>query len=180
LATARKPLAISRHEELDNLNSLSRMSTCLAITAAPTNDLPAQCLCLCLVIRLQLQKVDLVTRLRNLGAQLTQSPTELVPVKPIIEFHIVDKRFVNRADVLSDLESRPNIMDLNPFEFENLVSNLSGKMGLESKLTRSSGDGEMDVVPFDNSPVLGGKVVIQAKRYRHTVGASAVRDLSEP
>ena len=26
-------------------------------------------------------------------------------------------------------------------------------------------------------PVLGGKVVIQAKRYRHTVGVSAVRDL---
>jgi len=32
-------------------------------------------------------------------------------------------------------------------------------------------------VAFDTRPVLGGKVVIQAKRYRDTVGVSAVRDL---
>jgi restriction system protein len=30
---------------------------------------------------------------------------------------------------------------------------------------------------YDTRPILGGKVVIQAKRYRHTVGVSAVRDL---
>jgi restriction system protein len=119
-------------------------------------------------LELDLHKVELVSCLRNLGAQLTQSPTELVPVKPIIEFDMADKRFVSQSDVLSDLESRPNIMDLSPFEFETLVSNLFGKMGLESKLTRSS---------RDKRPVLGGKVVIQAKRYRHTVGVSAVRDL---
>ncbi len=68
-------------------------------------------------------------------------------------------------------------MELTPFEFETLVCNLFGKMGLESKLTRSSRDGGVDVVTFDKRPVLGGKVVIQAKRYRHTVGVSAVRDL---
>jgi restriction endonuclease Mrr len=32
-------------------------------------------------------------------------------------------------------------------------------------------------VAFDKRPVLGGKVVVQDKRYRHTVGVSAVRDL---
>ncbi len=126
---------------------------------------------------IDLRKVDLVSCLRNLGAQLTQSATELAPVKPIIEFDMADRRFVNQADMLSELESRPNIMELNPFEFENLVSNLFGKMGLESKLTRSSRDGGVDAVAFDKRPVLGGKVVIQAKRYRHTVGVSAVRDL---
>jgi restriction system protein len=128
-------------------------------------------------VEIDLRKVELVSCLRNLGAQLTQSPTELVPVKPLIEFDMVDKRFVNQTDVLSELDSRPNIMELDPFEFETLVSNLFGKMGLESKLTRSSRDGGVDVVSFDKRPVLGGKVVIQAKRYRHTVGVSAVRDL---
>lgn len=34
----------------------------------------------------------------------------------------------------------------------------------------------MDVVACDQRPVLGGKVVIQAKRYCKTVGVSAVRD----
>ena len=32
-------------------------------------------------------------------------------------------------------------------------------------------------VAYDPRPVLGGKVVIQAKRYKNTVGVSAVRDL---
>jgi restriction system protein len=50
-------------------------------------------------------------------------------------------------------------------------------MGLETRQTRSSRDGGVDVVAFDARPVLGGKVVIQAKRYRHTVGVAAVRDL---
>jgi restriction system protein len=128
-------------------------------------------------MEIDLRKVQLRSCLRNLGAQLTQSPTELVPVRPIIEFDMADKRFVAQADLLSDLESRPNIMELSPFEFETLVSNLFGKMGLESKLTRSSRDGGVDAVAFDKRPVLGGKVVVQAKRYRHTVGVSAVRDL---
>ena len=90
---------------------------------------------------------------------------------------MVDKRFVEQADILSELDSRPNLMDLNPFEFEALVSNLFGKMGLETKLTRTSKDGGVDAVAFDLRPVLGGKVVIQAKRYKNTVGVSAVRDL---
>jgi restriction system protein len=34
-----------------------------------------------------------------------------------------------------------------------------------------------DVLAFDTRPVIGGKVVIQAKRYKNTVGVSAVRDL---
>ena len=90
---------------------------------------------------------------------------------------MVDKRFVEQSDILTDLESRPNLMELNPFEFENLVSNLFGKMGLEVKQTRSSKDQGVDAVAYDTRPILGGKVVIQAKRYKNVVGVSAVRDL---
>jgi restriction system protein len=32
-------------------------------------------------------------------------------------------------------------------------------------------------VAYDTRPIFGGKVVIQAKRYKNTVGVSAVRDL---
>ena len=35
----------------------------------------------------------------------------------------------------------------------------------------------MDCVAFDPRPVFGHKVAVQAKRYKNTVGASAVRDL---
>jgi restriction system protein len=50
-------------------------------------------------------------------------------------------------------------------------------MGLETRQTQASRDGGVDCVAYDTRPILGGKVVIQAKRYSNTVGVSAVRDL---
>ena len=126
---------------------------------------------------LDLRRVDARACLRHLGAQVSARPNEMLAVRPIVDFNMFDKRFVAQTDLLGALDERPNLMDLNPSEFEQLVSNLFSKMGLESKLTRTSRDGGVDAVAFDKRPVLGGKVVIQAKRYRHTVGVSAVRDL---
>lgn len=128
-------------------------------------------------LQLRLERVEKVPCLRNLGAQVSNRPDELQAIKPIVEFNMVDKRFIAQSDVLSGLEARPNLLDLTPGEFEALVSNLFSQMGLDTKLTRSSRDGGVDAVAFDTRPVLGGKVVIQAKRYRDTVGVSAVRDL---
>lgn len=126
---------------------------------------------------IDLSRIDKRACLRNLGAQVSPRPDERIAVKPIVEFNMIDKRFVPGADIISELESRPNLMELTPREFEDLIGNLFSKMGLETKQTQLSQDGGVDVVAFDKRPVLGGKVVIQAKRYRHTVGVSAVRDL---
>lgn len=126
---------------------------------------------------LRLDRVEKIACLRNLGAQVSNSPDELQAIKPIVEFNMVDKRFIDQGDVLNNLESRPNLLDLTPGDFEVLVSNLFSQMGLDTKLTRASRDGGVDAVAFDTRPILGGKVVIQAKRYRDTVGVSAVRDL---
>jgi restriction system protein len=68
-------------------------------------------------------------------------------------------------------------MELTPSEFETLITNLFAAMGLETRLTRPSRDGGVDCVAYDQRPIFGGKVVIQAKRYKNTVGVSAVRDL---
>ncbi|MBA1296425.1 restriction endonuclease [Pseudomonas lurida] len=127
--------------------------------------------------KIDLARVDRSICLKNLGAHVSRSPSEAQPIRPIIEFNMVDKRFVDQQDLASQLSSATNLMDLNPYEFEALVANLFGKMGLESKLTRSSRDGGVDCIAYDPRPILGGKVVIQAKRYKHTVGVSAVRDL---
>ncbi|MCI0607626.1 MAG: restriction endonuclease [Anaerolineae bacterium] len=128
-------------------------------------------------LEINLAKVDRKACLRNLGAQVSSRPDELLAVKPIIEFDMVDKRFVEESDILTDLESRPNLMELTPFEFENLVNNLFDRIGFDAKSTQASRDGGVDVVAFDPRPILGGKVVIQAKRYKNVVGVSAVRDL---
>ena len=50
-------------------------------------------------------------------------------------------------------------------------------MGLETRQTQASRDGGVDCVAYDPRPIFGGKVIIQAKRYKNTVGVSAVRDL---
>jgi restriction system protein len=126
--------------------------------------------------KINLSRIDPVACLRSLGA-VSKKPEELSPVRPIVEFDMVDRRFVAELDAISSLESRPNIMDLTPFEFESLVGNLFTKMGLETRQTRSSRDGGVDAIAFDTRPVLGGKIVIQAKRYKNTVGVAAVRDL---
>lgn len=127
-----------------------------------------------------LARVEPATCLAALGATVSKRPEELAGVRPVIEFEMADRRFVAGSDVLGGLEGlddRPNVMDLSPSEFEALVTNLFARMGLDAKLTRSSRDGGVDCVAFDPRPVLGGKVVIQAKRYKNTVGVAAVRDL---
>ena len=84
---------------------------------------------------------------------------------------------VSSTDVLGDLDTRANLMELSPSEFEALITNLFARIGLETRLTQASRDGGVDCVAFDPRPIFGGKVVIQAKRYKNTVGVSAVRDL---
>ncbi|MEW2381455.1 restriction endonuclease [Micromonospora sp. NPDC047707] len=126
---------------------------------------------------LNLRMVDPGACLQHLNASVSRRPAELAPVRPVLEFDMVDKRFVDEVDVLADLDQRPNLLRLTPTEFESLIQNLFAKMGLDSKQTRPSRDGGVDCVAFDRRPIFGGKVVIQAKRYRNTVDVSSVRDL---
>lgn len=126
---------------------------------------------------LDLRHVEGAACLRALNASLSKSPAELAPVRPILELNMFDPRFIEDSDVLSTLDQRPNLMELSPNEFESLITNLFEKMGLETRQTQASRDGGVDCVAFDPRPIFGGKVVIQAKRYKNTVGVSAVRDL---
>jgi restriction system protein len=130
-----------------------------------------------LFLGLDLRNVEPLACLKGLSASVSKSPSELVPVRPILEFDMVDPRFIQESDVLASLDERPNLMELTPGEFESLITNLFEKMGLDTKQTQASRDGGVDCVAYDPRPIFGGKVVIQAKRYKHTVGVSAVRDL---
>ena len=126
---------------------------------------------------LNLRQVDAEQCLRSLKASVSRAPTDLLAVKPLIELDMVDPRFIASTDVMSGIDSRTNLMDLTPGEFEGLITNLFASMGLDTRQTQASRDGGVDCVAFDSRPVFGGKVVIQAKRYKNTVGVSAVRDL---
>jgi restriction system protein len=128
-------------------------------------------------MKIDLGRVDPELCLKNLSASVSKNPSELAPVRPVVEFNMVDPRFVEEADVISSLDTRPNLMELTPSEFESLITNLFSKMGLDSRQTQASRDGGVDCVAWDPRPIFGGKVIIQAKRYKNTVGVSAVRDL---
>lgn len=128
-------------------------------------------------LAIDLSRVEPDSCLRYLKAQTSPSYRELVPVKPVVEFKMSDPRFIDEVDVVSQLDTRPNLLDMDPFDFEQLVCNLFTRIGLKTSTTRASRDGGVDVVAFDERPIFGGKIIIQAKRYRNTVEVSAIRDL---
>ncbi len=121
--------------------------------------------------------MDKAACLKHLKAQTSPSSKELVPIKPIVELIITDDRFVDEIDVLSGLDTRANLLDLSPGDFEHLIANLFTQMGFKTGTTRISSDGGVDVIAFDERPFLGGKIIIQAKRYKNTVGVESVRAL---
>jgi restriction system protein len=63
---------------------------------------------------LDLAHVEPLACLKHLSAGVSKSPAELVPVRPVLEFNMVDPRFVAEGDALSELDQRPNLMGLTP------------------------------------------------------------------
>jgi hypothetical protein len=72
-----------------------------------------------------------------------------------------------------------NLQSIDPIEFENLVITLLIKMGFNAATTKTTGDGGIDIVAINEQPIVGGKYVIQCKRYAtgNNVGEPAIREL---
>lgn len=126
---------------------------------------------------LNLAKVDTAACLRHLRASVSNRPQELVAVRPVLEFDMVDNRFVEETNILADLDHRPNLLGLTQDEFENVVQTLFTRMGLQTERLRVAPDGGLDCVAVDPRPIFGGKVVIHARRGPGPVDVSAVSDL---
>ncbi|MEU0840060.1 restriction endonuclease [Streptomyces sp. NPDC005962] len=71
----------------------------------------------------------------------------------------------------------PDLHAMDPIAFESLVADLFRAMGMRAVTTRRSNDGGVDVEAMDPTPIRGGRIVVQVKRYRGTVPPTAVRDL---
>ncbi|RMH36274.1 MAG: restriction endonuclease [Gammaproteobacteria bacterium] len=84
---------------------------------------------------------------------------------------------VSRNRLLSkakQIQSREDLANLSPVEFENMVVELFRAMGHQAKRTGKSGDHGVDVVVRTKK---GEKWVVQCKRWRKSVGEGVVRDL---
>lgn len=127
---------------------------------------------------LVLGQVDPVACVRKyFAADVSPHPEELQAVPPVMEFKMAGPRIIDPIDVISQIDKRPNLLELTPKEFEHFVHNLFDRMGFDTKIFKADGDGGVDCVAYDPTPIRGGKYVIQAKLYNKTVPPTAVRDL---
>lgn len=70
-----------------------------------------------------------------------------------------------------------DINSLSGMDFEKLCKNLLEKMNFEVSTTKQSGDGGIDLIAYNNQPMLVGKYIVQCKRYSGSVGEPIIRDL---
>lgn len=128
---------------------------------------------------LVLTDLDPVVCLRHLNALVSRHPYDLEAVKPLLDFEalLALHRFVEGVDALANLDSRPDLLDMSPTEFEHFIRGLFETMGMEAWNTQASYDDGVDAVATNIDAVFGGLCIIQAKRYSRAVGVDAVREL---
>ncbi|MET8700061.1 hypothetical protein ABZW10_14500 [Kitasatospora sp. NPDC004723] len=70
--------------------------------------------------------------LHNLSAVVSRHPHDLEPVLPIVDF--APARFKIAADtaVVGPLDSRPDLLQMDPYAFKRLVHELSEAMSYEN------------------------------------------------
>ncbi|MGW1179113.1 restriction endonuclease [Kitasatospora sp. NPDC002543] len=121
---------------------------------------------------LALDRVAPVDCFQGLGGRLSARPERLDEVRP-------DRRPESVGGSLAGHggEDEPDLFEMDPLDFEDLIAELFRLRGFRVMTTARSGDVGVDVVAEDLDPVTGGKIVIQAKRYKKTVPPTAVRDL---
>ena len=130
-------------------------------------------------IELDEPELDPVMCLRGyLNAIVSPHPYDLEAVRPVLEFDLSKYKFIDEMDVIAGLDSRPDLLDLKPVEFEHLIRQLFEAMGMKSWVTQGSKDDGVDGVAVNPDPIVGGLCIIQAKRYSKIVGLEAVHALA--
>lgn len=130
---------------------------------------------------LNLKKVEPLSAFTSLKGKSAGKLIDIIPVTPVLSLDRKDKRFIATQEVLNKLGAETNLASMDWQDFENLIAELFqrefAEEGTEVRLTQSSRDKGVDAIVNNPDPIRGGKYVIQAKRYTHTVDVSAVRDL---
>ncbi|MFT7835530.1 restriction endonuclease [Saccharothrix sp. BKS2] len=125
-----------------------------------------------------LRRVDPAACVRGLKAIVSNHPYELEPIQPIIDFDLTKYKFVDGLDAVSTLDTRPDLMDMSPTNFEHLVRQVFEAQGAEGWTTEQSKDDGVDAVIVRRDPLVGGLSIVQAKRYSKVVGVSHIRELA--
>ncbi|MBN1174045.1 MAG: restriction endonuclease [Micromonosporaceae bacterium] len=121
---------------------------------------------------ISLDQVEAVTCLEHLRGQLSARPDQLLAVRPARLPEQVGGQIVDQHT-----DEAPDLFQMDPIEFEQLIAALFQARGFAVLTTERSGDGGVDVIAEDPDPITGGEIIVQVKRYRNTVSPNAVRDL---
>jgi restriction system protein len=132
-------------------------------------------------LSIDLAKVEPKLCFRQLKGVGSSKLHSVAAVAPIMTVDRNDSRFVVAREIADRLDEGYNLAAMDWEDFEHLIREIFGRefssSGGEVRVTQASRDGGVDAIAFDPDPIRGGKIVIQAKRYTHTVGVAAVRDL---
>lgn len=128
---------------------------------------------------LVLDQLDPASCLKHLKAIVSPHPYDLEAVEPVIEFQQAKYRFADPVDALAGIDSRPDLLKMDWYKFENLIRQLFEAMGLEVRVTQSSRDEGIDAVAYNKTDIVRqAEILIQAKRYSKCVPANDVRALA--
>lgn len=132
-------------------------------------------------LAINLALVDPKECFRKLKGVAASTLAHIVAVPPKIRLDFNDARFIEGREVSANLDDSVNLAAMDWEDFEHLIREVFSQRfsakGGEVHVTQGSRDGGVDAIALDPDPIMGGKIVIQAKRYTNTVGVSAVRDL---
>jgi restriction system protein len=124
---------------------------------------------------IKLRRVDPIACLKHLQAGLSAQPDQLDGVTPMIDFdREAGQDFTGEFNVLADIDERPNLATMAAEEYELLLCDLFGNMGLEMG---QAAEGPRWLAT-DPRPLFGGPVVIYAVRGK-AVSAPTAAGLAE-
>lgn len=125
-------------------------------------------------------ELDPVLCLGHMHAIVSPHPYDLEAVKPVTYFDPTKYKLIDEVGSVAGLDSRLDLLTLSSVEFEYLVRRLFEEAGMTSwvKNTQASRDEGVDAVAVNEDPIVGGVCVIQAKRWKDTVGLESVHALA--
>ncbi|MFF9600940.1 restriction endonuclease [Streptomyces sp. NPDC014684] len=123
-------------------------------------------------------ELDPQESLKYLGAVVSRHPYDLEAVPPVVEIDLSRYRITADVGAVAGLDSRPDLLQMDPYAFERLVRELFEAMGFETWRTQGSRDDGVDAVAVQRDPVGTTVFAIQAKRSKNAVPVETVRALA--
>lgn len=96
------------------------------------------------------------------------SNLEFKYINPICKCNDFNKSIVNNDSI--------NLLDVDPYEFEDLVTILFRKMGYNAVTTNKSNDGGIDCEFHYEDPLVSGKIIGQVKKYKNNIDIPKLRE----